>query len=127
MARDLRGRSVVITGASSGIGAAAALACAQAGMRLALAARREDLLREVAAQAAAGGAETLVCPTDIREPAQIEALAATARERFGRIDVLIANAGLGYTGSTAQVTDAQIVETVTVNLLGVIRCVRACL
>lgn len=124
---DLRGRVAMITGASSGIGAATALAAARAGMRLVLAARREEALREVAAQAEAAGAEALVCPADMRDVAQIDALAAAALARYGQIDVLVANAGLGYAGPMAQVTDAQLVETVQVNLLGVMRCVRAVL
>jgi NADP-dependent 3-hydroxy acid dehydrogenase YdfG len=125
--KELRGRVAIITGASSGIGAATALACGAAGMRLALAARRAELLQEVAAQVGAAGGKALTCATDVREPEQIDALVAATLERYGRVDVLVANAGIGYSGRLDRVTDEQILTTVGINLLGVIRCARAVL
>jgi short-subunit dehydrogenase len=123
----LAGRVVILTGASSGIGAATAVACARRGMRLALAARREDLLRHVASQVEAAGAEALVCPTDVRRPDEIESLVEQTLARFERVDVLLANAGVGYSEPMTRVSDEQMVATIEVNLLGVLRCVRAVL
>ncbi len=125
--RDLRGRVVIITGASSGIGAATAVACGRAGMRVVLAARREDLLREVGRHVEAAGGEALVCPADVSELAPIEALVAATLARFGRVDVLLANSGVGYSGPLAKTTDEQVVSTAMINLVGVIRCARAVL
>jgi NADP-dependent 3-hydroxy acid dehydrogenase YdfG len=96
-------------------------------MRVALAARREEALREVAERVVSGGGQALVQPIDVRDRAQIEALMDAARERFGRIDILLADAGMGYAGPFPQVTDEQMVQTVETNLLGVMRCARAVL
>jgi NADP-dependent 3-hydroxy acid dehydrogenase YdfG len=123
----LKDRVVLITGASSGIGAATALACGAWGARVVLAARRAELLREIAEEIAAAGGEAQICPVDVRDPEQIEGVVRAAVERFGRLDALIANAGIGYSGPMSAVTDVQITETVDVNLLGVIRCARAVL
>src|SRR4051794_2471947 len=83
VARDLRGAVVVITGASSGIGRAAALAFAREGSRLALAARGEAPLREIAAQCTELGAEAIAVPTDVRDDAAVEQLAETTSRHFG--------------------------------------------
>ena len=96
--RGLRGQVVVITGASSGIGRAAARAFARAGARLVLAARNEDALHAVAAECAQRGAHALVQRTDVAEAGAVEALARVAAEAFGRIDVWINNAGVGIFG-----------------------------
>lgn len=120
-------RVVVITGASSGIGAAVARACGARGMRVVLAARRAELLDEVAAAVTAAGGEALACPLDVRVPGDPDRLVARALERFGRIDVMLANAGLGHSGLAARLSDAEIEAVVAVNLVGVIRCARAAL
>src|SRR5688500_9648671 len=90
----LQGRVVLITGASSGLGEATARACARAGARLGLAARREERLHALAEELEAGGSEVLVIRVDMRDPVAIRAMADAARERFGRIDALVANAGV---------------------------------
>lgn len=119
-------RTVLITGASSGIGAATALACAAAGYRVALAARRVERLQEVAAAAACPD-RLLVIPSDVRDPVQVRAMAATAEAALGPIEVLVANAGVGRTGEEATAEEAPLLEQVEVNLLGVIRSIRAVL
>src|SRR5436190_4913216 len=121
----LRDRVVLITGASSGLGEAAARACARDGARLALAARREDRLRQLVEEL--DGAGALALRTDIRDPEAIRAMVAATLERFGRIDALVANAGVGYTTPVSELTEELLREQVDVNLLGVIRCAQAVL
>src|SRR3954447_11113273 len=123
----LRDRVVIITGASSGLGEAAARSCARNGARLALAARREDRLRALSAELEAVGTPALILTTDLRDPGAIHAMAAATLEQYGRIDALVANAGLGYALPVAETTNEQLAEQVEVNLLGVIRCAQAVL
>jgi NADP-dependent 3-hydroxy acid dehydrogenase YdfG len=95
---DLRGQVAIVTGANSGIGAAVAEALAARGTHVALAARREDKLRELSDRLAkaAPASQTLVVPTDVRVPEQVQALVRATLDRWGKLDILIANAGLGY-------------------------------
>jgi hypothetical protein len=88
-------RAVVITGASSGIGRLLALRLAREGARVALVARRADLLASLAAEVGAQGGDALVLPGDVADRDAVAAGAARAVERFGRVDVLINNAGYG--------------------------------
>jgi short-subunit dehydrogenase len=88
------GLVVVITGASEGIGRALALALAPERPRLVLAARTRERLEELAREAGALGADCLVVPGDLSEPEGCERLVAATLERYGRIDVLVANAGV---------------------------------
>jgi NADP-dependent 3-hydroxy acid dehydrogenase YdfG len=122
-----RNRVAVITGASSGIGTAVARALAQAGMRVALAARRADRLEALASELRAGGAEVLVVPTDVRDEASILALFARVRERLGGVDVMINNAGLGRRAPLASADTELWREMLEVNLLGLCICTREAL
>ena len=124
---DLTGRVIVITGASSGIGEAVALACGAQGMHVVLAARRAERLERIAEQVETVGGTALVCPTDIRSIEQIERLVSTTRERFGRIDVLLANAGMGYHSPVSDASHQEMEELVATNLLGVMHSARAVL
>ncbi|MEM7482503.1 MAG: SDR family oxidoreductase [Acidobacteriota bacterium] len=108
---------VVLTGASSGIGAATAHTLAEGGCRLMLAARRADRLRDLAAELAdQHGAEALYRATDVTDREQVMALADATRKHFGRIDVLINNAGVmplsplaaGHVGEWEQMVDVNI-------------------
>jgi NAD(P)-dependent dehydrogenase (short-subunit alcohol dehydrogenase family) len=87
----------IVTGAGTGVGRAAALALMKAGYAVALAGRRLEKLVEVAAEGAAAiqGLSPLVMPTDVADPASIKALFAMVKARFGRLDVLFNNAGIG--------------------------------
>jgi short-subunit dehydrogenase len=88
---DIAGAVVIVTGASSGIGAATARLAAERGARVVLAARRADRIDQLAAELP----DALAVRTDLRDPAQIVRLVGAALERFGRVDVLVNNAGQG--------------------------------
>ena len=83
----------LVTGGGTGIGRATARELARAGARLAICGRRPEPLEEVRAELEAAGTECLAVPADIREPEQVDALVERTLERFGRIDVLVNNAG----------------------------------
>lgn len=107
-------RVVIITGASEGIGAATARVFAAAGARLVLAARSRAPLERLAATLP----EALAVPTDVSDPAQCRALVAAARDHFGRVDLLINNAGVGLVGPTAELSTADLERVMAVNLFG---------
>jgi len=85
----------VVTGAGTGIGKQVAIALVQEGYSVALAGRRREPLEATAAAADASGAATLIVPTDVSDPASVKALFAATREKFGRLDLLFNNAGVG--------------------------------
>lgn len=118
--RDLRGATVVITGASSGIGRATALAFARRGANVAVAARRRDVLNEVAAECSAFGGRALAVETDVTQAGQVRQLATEAAKVFGGIDVWINNAGVGVVGRFESAPLAEQTKVVEVNLLGAI-------
>jgi short-subunit dehydrogenase len=109
---------VVITGASSGIGRAAALAFAREGARVALAARRAELIEEVARECRAMGAEAVAIPTDVTDPEAVAHLAREAERAFGGLDVWINNAGTGVFGPYQDADLALHRRTIEVNLMG---------
>ena len=102
----LKGKVAIVTGASDGLGRAAAERFARCGANVAMAARRPDVL-ESAAQAIqkATGAEILARPTDVTQPAELAALVAAVTQRFGGVDILVNNAGTSQAGSLETVTD----------------------
>lgn len=122
---ELRGATAVITGASSGIGEATALAFARRGARVVLAARRLDRLEELAARIERHGGTALAVRCDVGEPEQVAALPVVVREAFGGCDVLVNNAGIPGGGEFADLSLEQIEEVVRVNLLGVLYGTRA--
>jgi NADP-dependent 3-hydroxy acid dehydrogenase YdfG len=118
----LAGKTAVVTGASSGIGAATARLLAQHKCNVVLAARREDRLNGLAAELGEGA---LAVPTDVTDPAACEALVSRAVGDFGSVDILVANAGLGLYGSIAEGEPEDWRRMFEVNVLGVLYVTRA--
>jgi NADP-dependent 3-hydroxy acid dehydrogenase YdfG len=121
--RSLENLVVLITGASSGIGLATAKAFAQEGARLVLnsraKARLDATVEEIGSSLAIGVAG------DCSNPSVTKLMATTAIDKWGRIDVLVANAGTGFFGSVLSGSDEQIIQTVHTNFVGTIQLVRA--
>lgn len=115
MSNDLLDRVIVITGASSGIGAATALHCARAGMHVVLTARRRDRLDALAAQIRALGREAEVLAGDAAEPDLAERLLDAAERRFRRFDAVFANAGYGIRRAAHETTMAELRAIFEVN------------
>ncbi len=91
----IEGKVVAITGASSGIGEATALLLAGRGAKIVLGARRADRLEALAARIAAAGGEAAYARTDVKRREDLESLVGLACERYGKLDVLVNNAGIG--------------------------------
>jgi NADP-dependent 3-hydroxy acid dehydrogenase YdfG len=116
--KSLEGRTALITGASRGIGAAIATSLAGAGVRLGLASRSGDDL---------GIAGAVARPCDVRDPASVADMVAATVDRFGGLDILIVNAGVGAYGPILDLPADQIEEMIDVNVKGAIHAVRAAL
>jgi NAD(P)-dependent dehydrogenase (short-subunit alcohol dehydrogenase family) len=114
----IEGKVALITGASRGIGAAVARRLRAEGVRLALASRSGDDL----------GLEGVVArPCDVRRPEDLDAIVAETAERFGRLDILVANAGVGAYGPFLELSAEHLEEMIDVNLKGTLYAVRAAL
>lgn len=124
MHTSLHGKVALITGASSGIGAATARALHQRGCRLVLAARSREKLDALAAEL---GPDALAVPTDLTDGAQVRRMADSAMARYGRIDILLANAGVYIPGPVADGDPDAWANLIDVNVNGVFRCVHAVL
>jgi short-subunit dehydrogenase len=116
--QPLSGKVIVLTGASSGFGKGAAIELARRGAKLVLAARRADLLDELAKACEAEGAEAISCATDVSRRGDIERLADAALTSFGRIDVWINNAGVGALGRFERIPLDVHEQVIATNLLG---------
>lgn len=121
------GKVALVTGASSGIGQAVACALAEAGMRVAIAARREERLAQLKQELEEGGAEVLSLPTDLRDEASILSMFSTIREQWGGVDVMVNNAGLGHHAPLAEGSTEHWREMLEVNVLALCICTREAL
>jgi NADP-dependent 3-hydroxy acid dehydrogenase YdfG len=115
---SLSGKVALVTGASRGIGAAVARALAAEGVRLGLASRSGDDL---------GLAEAVARPCDVRRPPDIDSLVSEVVDRFGRLDILVANAGVGAYGPFLELDAEHLEEMIDVNVKGTLYAVRAAL
>ena len=122
----LDGRVALVTGASSGLGAVFAQALAEAGADVALAARRADRLADTAALVEEAGRRQLTVPTDVSRPEDCQQAAAAAMAEFGRIDVLVNNAGIGTAVPASRETPEQFRQVIDVNLNGSYWMAQAC-
>ena len=115
----------IVTGAGTGIGKATALALLRAGYAVALAGRRVERLQAAVAEAGPLGAQALIVPADVREPASVRALFAKTQERFGRLDLLFNNAGIGSQAAPLEDLDLENWRaTLDVNLTGTFLCLQ---
>jgi short-subunit dehydrogenase len=121
------GQVVLVTGASSGIGAALAREFARRGANLIVTARRTERLAAVAADAERGGRRALALAADVTVDGDLERVVATARAAFGRLDVVVANAGFGVVGPVERLALEDYRRQFETNVFGVLRTVRASL
>ena len=118
-----RDQVVIVTGASAGIGKALALQLAGQGARVAIAARRAERLEQVAAECRTLGGEVLAVPTDVSDEAQCKALVEKTIAAFGRLDMLINNAGLAASALFDEFHDLSLFKlTMEVNFYGAVHC-----
>jgi NADP-dependent 3-hydroxy acid dehydrogenase YdfG len=127
MNSDLSGQVIAITGASSGIGEATALACARAGGAVALAARRGDRIQELAERITQDGGRAIAVPTDVGEEEQANAFVARAHAELGRLDVLVNNAGVMLLGPIENAPTEEWRQMIHANVFGVLYCTHAAL
>ena len=120
-------RVIAITGASAGIGRATAVRLARDGAKLIICARRGDRLEAVAAEIAAAGGEALPIVADVTQPGDMQTLVDRAVERFGRLDVMMCNAGFGIYGAVDEITPEQMRRLVDVNYHGTFNAAHAAL
>lgn len=113
--KNLSGKVIVITGASSGIGAATAVECAKSGMKVVLGARRADRLEAVAERVREAGGEAVIVVGDVADPANVDALLDEAERSFGGFDAVFANAGYGTEAPFTAMTDADLRTMFEVN------------
>ncbi len=124
-ARDLTGTVVVITGATAGIGRATARQLVAKGAKVALGGRRQERLDELVAELGADNAVGVVM--DVRKPADNARLVAAAVEKWGRLDSVVPNAGIGMYGGILDHTDDELAEMMDTNYAGTVWTVRAAL
>ena len=118
-------RVVAITGASAGIGRATALRLARTGGALAICARRADRLAAVAEEIRTAGGSAMTVVADVTRPEDMDRFVAAAVERFGRLDVMICNAGFGIAGAIDDIAPEQMRNLVDVNYMGTFLAARA--
>ena len=126
---SLKGKTAVITGGNSGVGAATAMLFAKSGANVVISARRQAALDEVAEKIKAEGGNVLTVPTDISKVEDCEKLIQSAVDKFGKVDILVNNAGVLDTGLAPvdKFDDAELQKVVSINQIGTMQCIRAAL
>ena len=126
---NLQGKTAVITGGNSGVGAATALLFAKSGANVVISARRQAALDQVAEKIKAEGGNVLTVPTDISKVEDCENLMKAAVEKFGKVDILVNNAGVLDTGLAPvdKFDDAEIQKIISINQVGTMQCIREAL
>ena len=125
MERSLKGKVAVVTGASSGIGEATVLELAARGASVVAAARSVEKLEDLARRAASSG--VLVVEADVADRESVEAMVGRTVEKFGRLDVLVNNAGLGLSGRVAELRPEDLRYVFEGNTIGPLNCLQAAL
>lgn len=122
---DLSGQVAVVTGCSTGLGVQMAKALANQGASIAALARRQNLIDEVAAEIKSTyGVEAIGVPCDITDTAKVQQAVGTIMEKFGRIDILINNAGTGAVAPAEEITDEQFANEMNIDLFGTFKMAR---
>ena len=127
MANPLQGKTAIITGASSGIGEATALALAAAGAKVAIVARRADRLEELAQRIRAAQGEVLSITADVAEESQVQNMVAQVKAQWGRTDILINNAGVMLLGMIEGANTEDWRRMININVLGLMYATHAVL
>lgn len=127
MKTNFSDKTVIVTGASSGIGRETALAFAQADANVVLAARNETKLHELVEECPGLRDKFLIVPTDVTKDADVERLFAATVSRFGRVDILVNNAGIGMRAAVADTSLDDARQLIDVNFFGPLRCIQAVL
>jgi short-subunit dehydrogenase len=122
---DITGKVSIITGASAGIGLATARLFAEKGAKVVMAARSAEKLAIIAAELEAQGSEVLATPTDIRKRDEADRMVRWAQERYGRIDILINNAGQAAAGNVAEVSLEDFRAIMDLNVFGALHAIQA--
>jgi short-subunit dehydrogenase len=120
-------RVIAITGASAGIGRATALRVARDGAKVALCARRVDMLERTAAEVTAAGGEALPIVADVASAADVQMFVDRTVDRFGRLDVMVCNAGYGVAGAIDDIAPAQMQKLMDINYMGTYHAARGAL
>lgn len=125
---DWKNKVIFLTGASSGIGEALALALAQRGAKLGLLARRAELLKDIAEKCEKSGGQARYYAADVTDADSVAKAAESLRDEFGVIDILVANAGIGGNNEeTRTLNPAAVAQVININLLGAVNAVAAVL
>ncbi|MCA1632647.1 MAG: SDR family NAD(P)-dependent oxidoreductase [Acidobacteria bacterium] len=127
MRYEWKDKVVLITGASSGIGRALALALGRRGSRVGLLARRAEVLIELAGEVERAGGKALALAADVRDAGEMKKAAERVREQWGHVDVLVANAGMSTTTAGADLDAAEAGDVISINVIGVVNSVAAVL
>jgi short-subunit dehydrogenase len=118
--KNLRGSNAIVTGASAGLGAEIARALAARGVNLALAARGAEALEKLAVELKPTGIKVIAVPADVNNANDRARLVAEAERAFGPTDILINNAGVEYVGRSVKLTEAEVIQTIDLNLTALI-------